>query len=249
MPCVRGGVARRSGRLGAGRASAPAHWIGVLSRNVNDFELEAVAVAEEHRVISRVRAVLGGRVDDVAAELPNQSANAVDLGAIGGVEREVMKLRREAVVLWCVAVLVGDGGQDQPLTPGRRIAPLRRSAVVAWDLHPSELGQQRVIEALADRGSRTLACRWSSEPAAPTSSAYASDAGPQPFGDRARASRDERRPRLEPKRRADRDHRRPARVDGVDDLGVVDALEVARRDGSRQPHLRGMHACHASACR
>jgi hypothetical protein len=34
----------------------------------------------------------------------------------------------------------------------------------------------------------------------------------------------------EPKSRADRDHGRAAGVDGVDDLGVVDALEVDRGD-------------------
>lgn len=45
------------------------------------------------------------------------------------------------------------------------------------------------------------------------------------------ALRDERRGgRSEPKRRADRDHRRAAGVDGVDDLGVVDPLEVDRGD-------------------
>jgi hypothetical protein len=32
----------------------------------------------------------------------------------------------------------------------------------------------------------------------------------------------------EPKRRADRDHRRATGVDGFDDLGVVDALEIDR---------------------
>ncbi len=34
----------------------------------------------------------------------------------------------------------------------------------------------------------------------------------------------------EPKRGADRDHRRSAGVDGFDDLGVVDALQVNRGD-------------------
>jgi hypothetical protein len=33
-----------------------------------------------------------------------------------------------------------------------------------------------------------------------------------------------------PKGRADRDHQRAASVDGVDDLGGVDALQVDRRD-------------------
>jgi hypothetical protein len=46
------------------------------------------------------------------------------------------------------------------------------------------------------------------------------------------AMRDEQVPRFrsEPKGCADRDHGRAAGVDGVDDLGVVDALEVDRGD-------------------
>ncbi len=45
------------------------------------------------------------------------------------------------------------------------------------------------------------------------------------------ASRDERRPgRLGPKRCAGGDHRRAASVDGLDDFGVVDSLEIDRRD-------------------
>ena len=42
--------------------------IGVLSGNVDDFELEAVGVAEEHGVVAAVVVVFGGRVEDVAAE-------------------------------------------------------------------------------------------------------------------------------------------------------------------------------------
>jgi hypothetical protein len=49
---------------------------------------------------------------------------------------------------------------------------------------------------------------------------------------RTTAMRDERRPRScsEPDGGADRDHGRAAGVDGVDDFGVVDALEVDRGD-------------------
>src|SRR5919112_241545 len=66
-------------------------------------------------------------------------------GASSG-SRVMIVARRE----W---LLVGDRGEDEPLTTGRLLVPLPRSAaVVAWDLHPPELGQQRVVEALADRG-------------------------------------------------------------------------------------------------
>ena len=79
--------------------------------------------------------------------------DTVDLAAIGGVQREVMKPGCGAVMRWRVAALAADGSEDQPLSPGRGVAPLPRSpAVAARDLHPAELGQERVVETLTARG-------------------------------------------------------------------------------------------------
>src|SRR3954452_10243903 len=125
---------------------------GVLSGDMDDFELEAVGIAKEHGVVAGVVVVIGGRVEDVGAELEEHVVDAVHLVAIDSVQCEVMKPGREKVVRGCVAMRVGDRRQDQPLTTGRRIAPLPRSpVVVAGDLHPSELGEQCVLEAFANR--------------------------------------------------------------------------------------------------
>ena len=66
----------------------PAAFLGGLSGDVADLELEAVRVAEEDGVVAGVVVVLGGRVEDLGVEADEQVVDAVDLVAIGGVERE-----------------------------------------------------------------------------------------------------------------------------------------------------------------
>jgi hypothetical protein len=55
--------------------------------------------------------------------------------------------------------------------------------------------------------------------------------------------------RSESERGADRDHRGAAAVDGVDDLGVVDALEVDRGDvpSTSRPPTRNRARTHGEA--
>src|SRR4029079_13722576 len=90
---------------------------------------------------------------DVGAERQEHVVDAMDLIAIGGVQGEVVKPGRDEVVRRRFTVPVGNRRQDEPLRACDRVAALPcPPIVVAWDLHPPELGEQRVVEALAGRG-------------------------------------------------------------------------------------------------
>src|SRR5215207_1893302 len=129
----------------------PSRTVGHVVRDMDEFELEAIRVGEEHRVVGWLVIVLGGRVEDLNAALEEQLVEAVDLLTALGVPGEVVQARRVPVVLPSPPAF-GRRAEDHPLPvtcggghlPGQALLALL-SELVAYE------AQERVVEGLRTR--------------------------------------------------------------------------------------------------